>query len=49
MKLEALMEKFAANAGIEKASATGGVWKFSADRQLGFISDRRLYGSLIVV
>ena len=31
MKLEVLMEKFAANAGIEKAAATDGVWKFSAD------------------
>ena len=31
MRLEVLMEKFAANAGIEKAAATDGVWKFSAD------------------
>jgi len=31
MKLEELMERFAANAGIENATATGGVWKFSAD------------------
>ena len=31
MKLEVLMEKFAANAGLERVAATEGVWRFSAD------------------
>ena len=31
MKLEELIAKFAANAGLERVAATEGVWRFSAD------------------
>jgi hypothetical protein len=31
MKLEELISKFAANAGLERVAATEGVWRFSAD------------------